>query len=248
MPSILRAVLLDDERAARSYLAELLSSIEGVAVVGAFESAAPVLDLLEQGESVDVVFVDIELGGTPGDTSGLAVAERIARTTPAPHLVLATAHPQHALAGFALGAVDYLVKPWARDRIDQCIARIRESRPARGASPERVAARSGKGIRLIPIEEVLAFEAADRLTFVHTERDRLTLDLTLAVISSAFGERFARVHRQWLVATEQVRELQTTVTGLQLLLGERLYAPVSSERTREVRELILQGTLGLRRG
>jgi two-component system, LytTR family, response regulator LytT len=248
MPSILRAVLLDDERAARSYLAELLSSIEGVAVVGAFESAAPVLDLLKQGEPVDVVFVDIELGGAPDDTSGLAVAERITRNTPAPHVVLATAHPQHALAGFALGAIDYLVKPWARTRLEQCLARIRDSRPARAASPERVAARSDKGIRLIPIEEVLAFEAADRLTFVHTERDRLTLDLTLAVIASSFGERFVRVHRQWLVATEQVRELQTTLTGLQLLLGARLYAPVSNERAREVRELILRDTLGLRRG
>lgn len=248
MSSLLRAVILDDERAARSYLAELLTSIEGVAVVGAFASAAPVLDLLAQGEPVDVVFLDLELGGNAGQPSGLGVAEAVARFTPAPHIVLATAHPQHALAGFAVGAIDYLVKPWAPARLEQCLHRIRASRPVRTAPPARVAARSDQGIRLIPLEEVLAFEAADRLTFVHTDGQRLTLDLTLAVIASSFGERFVRVHRQWLVAAEQVRELQPTVTGLQLLLGARLQVPVSSERTREVRELILRGTLGLRRG
>jgi two-component system, LytTR family, response regulator LytT len=243
----LRAVILDDERAARSYLAELLGDVGGVEVVGSFAEPEAALAVAESGAALDVLFADVDLSGGGADASGLEWARQIAAAKSAPCVVLATAHPQHALEGFDLGAVDFLVKPWRRDRVARCLERVRERVRPRPAGPTRLAARRGRDIRLVPLDEILAFEAADRLSFVHTAAGRFDVDLTLSSLQSSFGARFVRAHRQWLVALAHVLEVQTLETGLRLQVGQHLTVPVSTERSRDVRAAVLAGTVGLRR-
>jgi DNA-binding LytR/AlgR family response regulator len=246
MRNTLRVVIVDDERAARTYLSELLAATGEVSVVGAFESPEPALVLLQQDGVVDAVFADVNLGGGIDDTSGLEWAARLGATAARPLVVMATAHPEHALTSYELGAVDYLLKPWTRARVEQCVLRLQERRRPNTATA-RIAARSGRALRLIPIEEALAFEAEGRLTYVHTASGRFDIDLTLTSLAASFEAAFARTHRQWLVALEHVREIQQGELGMQLLVGGDLVVPVASERTKEVRRLILQGTVGLRR-
>src|SRR5437762_385165 len=84
---------------------------------------------------------------------------------------------------------------------------LHASKLAAVAAPTKIVARKKKGLVFLRPEEVWAFEAADRLTFVHTPRGKFDLDLSLSAIEAAFGKGLLRVHRNWLVNPEHVREL-----------------------------------------
>jgi two-component system response regulator LytT len=102
--------------------------------------------------------------------------------------------------------------------------------------------------------EIWAFEAADRLTFVHTGPGRFDMDLSLAAIAASFGRTFHRVHRNWLVNVAHIRELERNGAETRLFVGPRLgeegtgiHVPVSRERTQPVRDMLLANATGVRR-
>lgn len=257
----LRALVVEDEWPARNYLVELLQAsgaAEVLAAVATLDEAQEALG--PEGVAVDVAFVDVQLAGAPQDDAGLALIRAIVeRAGPAgaPQFVLATASGTHALEAFELGVVDYLLKPFSKERVEQCLARVRrrvrdERPPAREA---RVVARRRTGLVFLQLAEVWGFEAADRLTFVHTPHGRFDVDLSLAAIEASFGRTLLRVHRRWLVNAAHVRTLEHDDGEHALLVGgglagepQGVRVPVARERAAEVKALLLAGTTGLRRG
>ncbi|TMB00933.1 MAG: LytTR family transcriptional regulator [Deltaproteobacteria bacterium] len=104
----------------------------------------------------------------------------------------------------------------------------------------------------IRLEEVWAFEAAERLAYVHTSRGRFDVDLSLSAVEASFGRTLLRVHRKWLVNTEYVYELEGAGSETELRLGvpagpaAGLRVPVARERAQRVRAALLGNTLGIR--
>jgi len=86
----------------------------------------------------------------------------------APMFVLAVASSQHSLEAFDLGVVDYILKPFTEDRVDQCLRRLLDRRAPRPQAVRRVVTRRKKSLVFLDPEKIWAFEAADRLTFVHS--------------------------------------------------------------------------------
>ena len=95
------------------------------------------------------------------------------------------------------------------------------------------------------LDEVWAFEAAERLAFVHTTRGRFDVDLSLTAVKASFGRSLLRVHRNWLVNADHVQELEGARSETQLLVGD-LRVPVARERAQAVRDTLMRGTLGIR--
>ncbi|MEM9073280.1 MAG: LytTR family DNA-binding domain-containing protein [Myxococcota bacterium] len=235
----LTGLIVDDELPARRFLAELL---EGT---GAFRDTLSTGDpeeaaRLVKERRVDVAFVDIRLVDAPGDTSGLDLAKTLSAAT---KIVLATASPSHAVQGFELGVVDYLLKPFRGERVQRCVDRIR-SQP-REEGPARLVARDGNALRFLDIAGAYAFEARERLTFVHHREGTFVVDPSLAKLSAALGPDFLRVHRNWLVAPAHVEALLRQEGAAILQLAGGTEVPVSRERTREVRQALLRETVGL---
>src|SRR5437016_10841646 len=108
--------------------------------------------------------------------------------------------------------------------------------PDAAGAPSRIVARRKRALVFVRLEEVWAFEAAERLAYVHTARGRFDVDLSLAAVEASFGRTLLRVHRKWLVNTEYVSELE----------GAGLRVPVARERARRVRAALLGNTLGIR--
>jgi len=242
----LRALVVEDEWPARNYLVELLEA-SGLAklagAVGRVDEAMQALESETPGIGIDVVFADIALEGGSGAPG-------------APMFVFATAYERHALEAFELGVVDYLVKPFSEERVRQCLQRLHErragARAARG--PHRIVARRKRSLVFLEPIEIWAFEAADRLTFVHTTHGVFDIDLSLTAVEASFGRAFLRVHRNWLVNTVHIKELERDGHETRLFVGPAVAdggrgvrVPVARERSATVREMLLANATGLRR-
>lgn len=252
----MRALVLEDERHARSYLVELIEAT-GLAHVNAAVATVALANAALIDDQVDVAFVDVRLVGTAAmDTAGLAWIEEIRRLASPPQIIVTTASSEHAVTAFELGAVDYLLKPFLQKRVAESLerARSRHRLPNLGVRRlrPRVVARKGRGLVFLEPDEAWAFEAEGRLCYVHSAEGRFDVDLSLAALEAVLGESFLRVHRNWLVSLSHVREFDRADGLPTLLLGESatrrtLRVQVARERTTLVRERLLDSTVGLRR-
>jgi two-component system response regulator LytT len=250
----LRVLVVEDEWAARKYLIEMLDTSGEAVVVAAVSTLKEAQQALAPGGIVvDVAFVDINLGGSDDDEAGMNLVRTLAGTPGAPLFVLATALPQHAVEAYALGVADYLLKPIHQDRVTECLMRLQQRLPNTSprSVPDRVVARSKKGLVLFARDEVWAFEAAERLMFVHTARGRFDIDLSLAAIEASFGGEVLRVHRQWLVNIAHVRAIENEDGETVVVVGDEpvreVRVPVARDRRSAVRDLLLHGATGVRR-
>jgi two-component system, LytTR family, response regulator AlgR len=245
----LSALVVDDEWPARNFLVELLresGSFGDIAAVTGVEAAREVLARPELG--VEVAFVDVRLVDRPGDRSGLDFARSLAAVEGAPAVVLATASAEFALEGFELGAVDYLLKPFTLERVSACAARLlarRRPRPE-GAGAARLVAREGERLVFLGLDAMLAFQTVDRATYLHHAEGTFSVDLSLNALGAALGERVLRVHRNWLIAPAHARGLSRVDGELTVEVGPQLRVPVSRDRAREVRRILLENAVGVR--
>jgi DNA-binding LytR/AlgR family response regulator len=118
----------------------------------------------------------------------------------------------------------------------------------------RLVARRKKSLVFLDPEKIWAFEAADRLTFVHSPEGRLDIDLSLAAVEASFGRALFRVHRNWLVNLAYVKELERDIGGATVTVGsdlgtegQNVRVPVSQDRAKALRDVLLENATGLRR-
>jgi DNA-binding LytR/AlgR family response regulator len=252
--SRLRVLVVEDELPTRNYLVELLQGSGVAEVVGAvagLEGARQALQLA--GSDIDAAFVDVQL--VHGDESGLTLVRSLAGTPAAPLFVLATAFKEHAIEAFNLGVADYLLKPFTEERVEQCLHRLLERRPAPPSRPNRIVARRGRALVFLEADEVWAFEASERMASVHGPHGTFDLDLSLSAIEVSLGRAFTRVHRNWLVNSAFIKELGREENETRIFVGSGLgpdqrglRIPVARERAQSVREMLLATATGLRRG
>ncbi len=250
----LRALVVEDEWAARDYLVELLEGSGLAQVVGAVASANEAREILHDGRGAfDVVFLDIRLSG--GGNEGLQLAREVALLPAPPLVVLATAFNAHAVEAYDLGVADYLLKPFTEQRVELCLQRLRGRRmPPRPAGPTRIVARRKKSLVFFASDEVWAFEAAERLTRVHTIHGVFDIDLSLSAIEASFGRALVRVHRNWLVNVAHIKEFERdgearVWVGDGMAADARgLHVPVARDRAQQLRDMLVASAQGLRRG
>jgi DNA-binding LytR/AlgR family response regulator len=253
MTAPLRALVLEDEWAARGYLVELLHETGLVTVVAAVATAQQATEALEQ-EPAHVAFVDVSLAASAHDDSGIRWVRALAQRHAPPRVVLTTASERHAIEAYSLGVEDYLLKPFTSERVAQCAQRLSaavRTRIAHTPAVRRVAARAATSLVFLPLDEVWAFEASSRLTFVHTRRGRFDVDLSLTALEASLGPTLLRVHRNWLVRPESVSSLERANGETVLRVGEpdrSVEIPVARDRAMLVREALLDASVGLRKG
>jgi DNA-binding LytR/AlgR family response regulator len=258
----LRALVLEDEWPARNYLVQLIEATQLAEVAGAVASIGEAREVLAE-LPVDVVFVDVQLAG---GENGLELIQSIAsRDGPPggqaregasrPSFVLATAFGQHALEAFDLGVVDYLLKPFSDERVEQCLRRLLGRQPTTaGPGALRVVARRKKNLVFLDPADIWAFEASERLSFVHSRHGKFDIDLSLTAIETSFGRALIRVHRNWLVNLAFARELEREGSETTLFVGASfgdesngVRVPVSRDRAQSLRNALLANATGLRR-
>jgi len=211
-----RAFVVEDEPVARQQLCEWIDDCAWLERVGAAANApdaiAGVLELRPE-----VLFLDVEI---PGGT-GLEV---LAAAPHRPHVVFTTAYDRYAVAAFELEAVDYLLKPFGRERFDAALERLRRdldrddgadpavlrARAALDAGPlQRLFAREGPRIVPIPVARVIRFEAEGDYVRAFVPEGAHLLHVAIGDLERRLDPAaFMRVHRSHLVHLEAVRQLR----------------------------------------
>jgi two-component system LytT family response regulator/two-component system response regulator LytT len=128
------ALIIDDEQLAREELKYLLDAVGGVEVVGQGANGIEAVDLIEERQP-DVVFLDVQMPGQ----DGFAVIQRLMersreRASVLPQFIFATAYDQYAVKAFDVNAVDYLLKPFDRARVEAAVERARARIAVGGAA------------------------------------------------------------------------------------------------------------------
>src|SRR5262249_49855484 len=118
MTAVIRTLVVDDEKLARDRLIGFLGKLTGVEVVGQATNGVEAVERIER-DKPDLVFLDVQMPGM----DGFEVLKALSR--PAPHVVFATAYDDYAIRAFEVEAVDYLLKPFARARVEDAVGRVR---------------------------------------------------------------------------------------------------------------------------
>ncbi len=233
---ILRALVVDDEAPARGRLRQLLAERADIELVGEAEDGVDALERI-QALTPDVVFLDIQMPGC----SGLDVAASLGQ--PRPAIIFCTAFDQHAVDAFELQAVDYLLKPVTRARLDAALGRLTPGtvRGAESAAPEaalgspaRFLARRGARFHVVPAADVVAFSFDDGQTRLHTATEQLLMQPTLAQLLRRLDpQQFVQVSRAVVVRLDAVREAKPNSDGTgQIVLSNGTAVEVSRRRWR----------------
>ncbi len=239
----LRVLIVDDELVARNRLRRLLGGMDDVVIVGERDRGDTVAEALREGQ-VDVLLLDIEMPGLTGlEAIGLL-------PEPRPYVIFCTAHAEHALSAFDVGAVDYLLKPVEASRLKIAIERARRSSAPRApavdsAVKRRLAVETREGVLLLDPAEISHAELGEALvTIVVAGREVLT-DLSLNTLESRLPRgSFLRVHRRALLNLDHVALLEPTASGGYVAKTHRGHEiEVSRQAARELRR-----ALGIGRG
>lgn len=216
----LRAVVVDDEPPARDLLASLLAKVSepAVEVVAQCSDGFAAVKACHELKP-DVLLLDIQMP----KLDGFEVLELLAQgggTLPA--VVFVTAHDQHALRAFEVHAVDYLLKPFNRERLESALQRALQRRAQPGAaaalaaagqsgSLRRIAVRDGARVTLIPVAQLDYAEAQDDYVGLTAQGKVHLKQQTLASLEAALDPaEFVRIHRSWLVRLERVARIEPT--------------------------------------
>jgi len=211
-----RVLIADDEAPARERLRRLLAEIGPPWRLVA--EAADGADALAacRAQPIDVAVLDIRMPRA----DGLACAGALQDLPTPPAVIFVTAYDEHALAAFDAHAVDYLLKPIRRDRLETALARARsltraqlsaldEARP----EPEYLVVTYRGGMTRIAVDEVLYLRADQKYVVARHAGGEALLEESLRSLEERFGDRFVRIHRNALVARDALVGLEKDALG-----------------------------------
>lgn len=253
MSETLRVVIVDDEEPARLVLGEYLGQEAGVEIVAACANGFEAVKAVAE-HAPDLVITDIQMP----KLDGFEVLDLIGRET---NVIFATAYDEYALKAFEVHAIDYLLKPFSRERLSEAIARARARVTSRqpsaartapdaaavavaarppGAWITRVVIRDGAEVHVVPIDRIDFVEAQDDYIAVHAGDRTLLKDQPLSRLEAQLDpRRFVRVHRSYLLNLDRLAKLEAATRDTKAAVlrdGRRL--PVSRSGLERLQQLL----------
>ena len=212
-----KALIIDDERLARNELKKLLLEFPEIEVVGEAANATEGLEKIEN-LSPDLIFLDIQMP----KINGFEMLELVDQP---PAIIFTTAFDEYAIKAFENHAVDYLLKPFSKERFSKAIQKwldqqnnsanvaatksLLETASESPVQSHRVVVKTGTKIRIIPIDEILYLEAADDYVKIHTKDGSFLKNKTMSHFEKVLDDQqFVRTHRSYIVNVKEITRLE----------------------------------------
>ncbi|MFN3214776.1 MAG: LytR/AlgR family response regulator transcription factor [Henriciella sp.] len=245
---MLKAVICDDEQPALNLLADMLSETNDIKLVAKCLTAEDALSVINSG-GIDIAFFDVEMPQITGVDAAIQIT-----VEPKPLIIFVTAHAEYAVDAFGVDAVDYVLKPLTKSRIEKAVEKavrltrlIEESQQGaagteqtQGGSDadEFVTIKDAASVYFLPLKEIVWIEAAGDYSLVHKTSGEIAIRRTLSSLVDELPDtRFRRIHRSSIVSMERISEIKRLAKGEAelfmdngaLVRASRSYRPVIKE-------------------
>ncbi|MBS1948308.1 MAG: LytTR family transcriptional regulator DNA-binding domain-containing protein [Bacteroidetes bacterium] len=213
----MKALIIDDEPLARSIVKEYLQHYPQIELVQECSDGFEGVKAIQQHRP-DIIFLDIQMP----KINGFEMLELIDNP---PATIFTTAFDEYAIKAFEGHAVDYLLKPFSRERFDKAIQKwlgqanatvqknntqaLLESVSHSAAQSQRIVVKTAGKIKIIPVEEIHYLEAADDYVKVHTKEGSFLKNRTMGHFEQTLGtDVFTRTHRSYIVNIQQITRIE----------------------------------------
>jgi two-component system LytT family response regulator len=223
----MRTLIVDDEALARERLRQLLEAEAGIEIIGECADGLEAVAAI-RGASPDLVFLDVQMP----ELDGFGVLEALA-SQPMPLIVFVTAYDKFALRAFEVHAVDYLLKPFDRERFQAALRHAMERAGNRAAGIhvepqaavltqlrpqtkplDRLAVKTGAHVLWVPLDDIDWIESADNYVELHLGPKSHLLRETLNALEERLpAGRFVRISRSVMVNPQRIKELRRLLYG-----------------------------------
>lgn len=231
VPGMMRVVVVDDEPAARRKVIRFLREHPDVEIAGEAQNGRQAVERIAAFQP-DLVFLDVQMP----DMDGFAVVEAVAENERVPAIVFVTAYDEFALRAFEVSALDYLLKPFDRDRFERALERARKSvtvqvdsanaqllsllesiRPAERYLRRILVPAEGRSI-FVNAADIVRLEADRNNVTIYSRRGTFAIRSTLEALEEKLDpQQFVRVHRSHLVNLDAIKEVHPWFHGDQKL-------------------------------
>lgn len=244
----IRTLLIDDEDLARSLVKSYIQIDSDFEVIGEASDGFEALKLINNLHP-DLIFLDIQMP----KLTGLELLELIPDP---PIVVFSTAYDQYAIEAFEKNAIDYLLKPFSRDRFQKALQKVKEKIEAKvdtkkeiknllassshsEKSLERIVIKNGSKIEMIHFYDVTYIETYGDYVWIHTEKAKYLKQKTMKEFEELLPTTFLRVHRSFLVNIPFIQKLELyEKNSYQLLLKNGAKVSVSKSGYKELKETL----------
>jgi len=212
-----RAILIDDEMPARDLIKAYLKDLPQISIVGECTNGFEALKMIQE-LNPDILFLDVQMP----KITGLELLEVLDKR---PAVIFTTAFDQYALKAFEMSAVDYLLKPFSKERFNQSITKTIDRLNTHQPDPlkewmetasedqdilNRVVTKAGSNIVVIPVNEIQYIEAQEDFVLIYTEKGRYSKSQTMKFYENHLPkEQFVRIHRSYIVNIEKIERLES---------------------------------------
>jgi len=214
----LKILIIDDEEPARDIMKHYLKDIDEIEIIGEFVDGFSGLKAIQELKP-DLVFLDVQMP----KLTGLELLELLDRP---PMIIFSTAYDHYAIKAFEMNAIDYLLKPYSKERLVQSVqkALTQTGTGEKTASQvqnlvktleenteylQRIAVKSRHKVSVIPVNEVIYLEAEGDYVMIHTKDNKHLKEKTMKYFETHLDpERFIRVHRSSIVNADHIHRLE----------------------------------------
>jgi two-component system LytT family response regulator len=243
MNPLYKAIVIDDEPAARRLMKSLLAEYKDVVeVIDEAGNGGEALEKIERMKP-DLIFLDIQMP----DFTGFEVIEKLNHK---PNIIFTTAYEQYAIKAFETFSIDYLLKPIKEERLEQSILKLKQFGKVNTMidvpglqeiinqlkAPQKATAlpiKTGDRIILIRFENISYLEAQDKYVFVFTTDGQKHLtDQTLSILENKLPPGFYRIQKSYIINKERIREMHKHFNGRFLfIMDDKSGTRLTSGRT-----------------
>jgi two-component system LytT family response regulator len=244
----MKAILIDDEPLARLIVKEYLQPYAQIEIVAECNDGFEGLKAIQQ-QAPDLIFLDIQMP----KITGFEMLELVEQP---PAVIFTTAYDEYAIKAFEAHAIDYLLKPFSKERFDKAIQKFLEQQNIINKKPvpenlllaasqsstqnQRIVVKNGNKIKIIPVKDVLYLEAADDFVKIHTVESSFLKNKTMNFFEQTLdAQQFARCHRSYIINVQQVTRIDPNEKDNHLAIlksGQKI--PVSRNGYAKLREVL----------
>ncbi|HEY0609021.1 MAG TPA: LytTR family DNA-binding domain-containing protein [Chitinophaga sp.] len=242
--SVTTVLIIDDEEASRSLIRQYLQAHPEIDILAECENGIEAVRAINETKP-DLVFLDVQMPGL----NGFEVLQEIAHI---PMIIFTTAFDRFAIKAFEMNAVDYLLKPYTRQRFDLSMERIRQrtdqhglyslaaSIPLQqGSYPPRIFVETPGRLKSLDVQDILYLKAEKDYTRIHVAGQSYLGSQGISVLEKRLDpQRFLRVHRSYIVNIYHVREVYRDISKTFLVMNDETEIVVGRSYLESLKKLI----------